>query len=148
MAVCGTVLAVLSSSNLSGRERYGSEEDGIIATFENDMDTPIMKEYINFLATHQKTYASSLDIKKRYSIFKENFLKIVAHNSNPLSTFEMGVNKYSDQTAVEFEEGVIKGIRIRPEHASKVKALASSHELTDLESQKGLREARFLASDT
>lgn len=83
-----------------------------------------MKEYINFLAKYQKTYASAHDIKNRYMKFKSNYEMIEEHNSKEDSTFEMGITEFSDMTKEEFEQS-LKGILISPEHSRKVKPLPS-----------------------
>ncbi|CDW78905.1 gut cathepsin l-like cysteine protease [Stylonychia lemnae] len=99
-----------------------------INTFDQDMYSPIMKEYMNFLAQYQKTYASIHDIKDRYMKFKRNFEAIMKHNADEEQTFEMGINEYSDLTEEEFQKQMISGVLIRPEHAARVKSLPDPDE--------------------
>jgi hypothetical protein len=41
-------------------------------------------------------------LNSRFEIFAQNYEAIKAHNANPDSHFEMGLNKFSDMTHEEF----------------------------------------------
>eukprot|EP00347_Sterkiella_histriomuscorum_P004836 403358901 len=137
LSVCGFVAV----SHLNSRQELNivNEQEFALQTFEKDQDSPIMKEYVNYLAKHQKTYSSnSFDIKAKYINFKNNFLKILSHNEDDSQSFEMGLNSFSDMSQEEFEKIINKGILIRPDHALKVKPLP---EVSENSEQKG----RFLS---
>jgi hypothetical protein len=71
--------------------------------FERDINSPIMKAYLDCMAKYQKTYASKTSIATRYQNFKKNFLKIETHNKDKEAPFEMEINEHSDMTEEEFE---------------------------------------------
>lgn len=49
---------------------------------------------------------------RRFKVFKENMVKIKAHNSR--SSFKLGLNRFSDMTEEEFLETYGKGLSSKP----------------------------------
>jgi C1A family cysteine protease len=69
--------------------------------------TPITdaeREFINFIATHHRSYGTKEEYNFRLSVFAETYKDILAHNSEKAATlgYTKGVNSMSDMTASEF----------------------------------------------
>jgi cathepsin H len=65
------------------------------------LDTDLLKVYQDFLSEYKgKSFNVNTDME-RFMIFKDNVRRIIAHNSNPDSTWKMGVNHLSDMTREE-----------------------------------------------
>jgi hypothetical protein len=82
----------------------------LFSVHETDPDLEeIEKEYINFLARFQKSYASKTETLHRFQVFKDNYRVIKAHNSlgEGFTSFTMEVNKFADLSDREFEEKYI-----------------------------------------
>lgn len=56
-----------------------------------------------FQERFNKRYATIDDLKLRFSVFKDNIVNIMDHNSNANNTFTMKVNQFADLTASEFK---------------------------------------------
>jgi cathepsin H len=65
-------------------------------------DNDILRMYETFLAEHRKgaSFEANRDMD-RFLIFRNNVRKIIAHNSNPDRTWDMGVNHLTDMTSEE-----------------------------------------------
>lgn len=72
--------------------------------------------FYNFAIHYDKQYHSTEEFIFRYTVFYNNFLKIVKHNANPNRNFTMGVNHFADFTQSEFSN-YIHGFNT---HASNV----------------------------
>ena len=84
---------------------YSSKVDMTFSHFlkgeEVALDSDVLKVYQEFMIEHQgKTFNVNKDMD-RFIIFKDNVRKIIAHNSNPDRTYEMGINHLSDKTEEE-----------------------------------------------
>jgi hypothetical protein len=62
------------------------------------------EQFKSFAVQYGKVYNSVEEAKYRQEVFAQNYEAIIAHNSNPESTYEMGVNQFSDLTKDEFVE--------------------------------------------
>jgi len=71
----------------------------VLMTTDSEYDAFLM--YVN---TYHKSYDSVDHFNHRFTVFKTNLQKIVAHNLNPLNTFTLSVNKFTDLTADEFNQ--------------------------------------------
>ncbi|XP_031628991.1 cathepsin L1-like [Contarinia nasturtii] len=64
-----------------------------------------IREWFAYKAKHLKKYSNHVDESNRLQIFLENKLKIIKHNlrfEEGLTTYKMGLNKYSDLSHKEF----------------------------------------------
>jgi KDEL-tailed cysteine endopeptidase len=91
---------------------------GAVATFavlnsesapahQNFLATPIEdaeREFINFIATHHRSYGTKEEYNYRLSLFAETYKNILEHNSQKAETlgYTKGINFMSDLTAAEF----------------------------------------------
>lgn len=67
-------------------------------------DSDILKMYQHYLSEYKsKTFDVNRDMA-RFDIFKNKIRQIIAHNSNPASTWEMGVNHMTDMTEDEVND--------------------------------------------
>jgi hypothetical protein len=62
------------------------------------------QQFLKFMATYGKTYAGQEEeMEGRFEIFQENLQTIEKHNARH-STFELGVNQFSDMSETEFSD--------------------------------------------
>jgi hypothetical protein len=59
-------------------------------------------KFLDFIATHGKTYGTTEEFEFRRQLFSETHAKIEAFNSQP-QTSTVGHNKFSDYTADEYK---------------------------------------------
>ena len=57
----------------------------------------------DFLRESGKSYTDATERQRRFDIFSANLKKIKSHNSNPSSTWKMGVNRFTDLSAEELK---------------------------------------------
>lgn len=74
---------------------------------EVDPSESHISELYSSFRYHYRRGLDADDFLSRYHIFRENVLKIIEHNSNPSSTYEKGVNKFTDMTAEEANKKMI-----------------------------------------
>lgn len=67
--------------------------------------------------SHSYTFQSQADEFYRRSIFEKNVAKIKAHNSDPSSSYKMGINQFSIYTEMEFRERFL-GLKINEQLVS------------------------------
>lgn len=69
---------------------------------------------------------------ERYAIFKQNVKAMIAHNSNPESTWEMGFNAFTHLTDEEFFKGnVMEPQNCSAMHEKGIGYSAQSNDLPD-----------------
>lgn len=69
----------------------------------------VWSEFKNFIHKYDRNYSSDHEMQTRFEIFKENFLTIIAHNSDSTQNFTMGVNRFADLTSSEFRSIYLSG---------------------------------------
>ena len=57
--------------------------------------------FINYIAKHQKAYATKDEYHERKEIFKGTMRKVWLHNAKNGSSYKLGINKYADWTKKE-----------------------------------------------
>ena len=62
-----------------------------------------------FQQKFNKTYSNDEEKKTKLSLFKENFLKVVAHNHSGKS-YSMKINKFSDLSEEEFKKAYLSDL--------------------------------------
>ena len=66
-----------------------------------------VNEFQTWKSTHGVKYESLFEESYRERVFLENLAKINLHNSNKLSTYQMGVNQFTAMTQEEFEQNYL-----------------------------------------
>ena len=56
---------------------------------------------MQFVAKFGKTYATKNDVNSKYEVFVQNYRQMMEHNEKS-TTYQMGINKFSDLTIEEF----------------------------------------------
>jgi C1A family cysteine protease len=59
-------------------------------------------EFIKFVASHGKSYATKEEFEYRSALFKDTIAKIRAENLNTENTFTVGINKFADWSKDEY----------------------------------------------
>lgn len=64
------------------------------------------REFINFIATYQRTYGTKEEYEYRLKLFTETFNDIKTHNSQNSESegFTKGVNQFSDMSDYEYKQ--------------------------------------------
>jgi len=68
-------------------------------------------EFNNFQERFSKRYSTIQELDNRFSIFRKNFVGILAHNSDFSQNFTMGVNQFTDLTPEEFKAQYVSGLK-------------------------------------
>jgi len=61
------------------------------------------REFTNFQERFSKRYSTLKELEERFSIFKNNFIDIISHNSDVNQNYTLGVNQFTDLTQDEFK---------------------------------------------
>jgi C1A family cysteine protease len=67
------------------------------------------KEFTIFQQRFSKKYTSLKELEDRFTIFKNNFIDIINHNSNVNQNYTLGVNQFTDLTQDEFKSFYLSG---------------------------------------
>ena len=77
-------------------------------TIDFDQDESVhWKEFTNFQERFSKHYSTIQELETRFSVFRNNFVSILAHNADFNQNFTMGVNQFTDLTPEEFKDQYI-----------------------------------------
>ena len=69
---------------------------------QGDISDDSFSQYLQFIAKYQKTQSTEKEFYHRFSIFKKNYKRIIAHNAIEDSGFSLEVNKFADLSDEEF----------------------------------------------
>lgn len=75
----------------------------------NDINLFHWKEFNNFQERFNKHYSTIEELENRFSVFRNNFVNILTHNSDVSQNFTLGVNQFTDLTAEEFKAKYVGG---------------------------------------
>lgn len=64
-------------------------------------------QFKGFQQRFNKSYDSLEELENRFSIFQNNLLSIISHNSEAKHNFTMGINQFTDLTPDEFRRKII-----------------------------------------
>jgi len=78
-----------------------------------------------YIQDFQKSYATAAETAKRQQLFEVRMKEIAAHNSNPVSTWKMGINHMSDWTNEEFQR--LNGGRIHQMQRFEDKSMQTTY---------------------
>lgn len=87
-------------------------------------------EFGNFQNRFIKKYGTLDELETRFGIFRENLHNIIAHNSDPVQNFTMGVNLFSDLTPEEFKQKYVGGF-LNTKTKTNIKLGSSCKAFTD-----------------
>jgi len=88
--------------------------------------TDAEREFINFIATHRRTYGTKEEYNFRLNVFTQVYNDIVEHNANKANSegYTKGINGFSDMTAEEFN--MRNGAKFEPKFWEGVQVKATS----------------------
>ncbi|XP_044761038.1 trophozoite cysteine proteinase-like [Coccinella septempunctata] len=92
---------------------HGLISEGNILNPLIDVTGEIYESWKEFQSKYKKTYRSPVETKKRFEIFKNNYVKMLDHNGlyeQGLVSDRLGINQFSDWTQEEFKDFVNKGL--------------------------------------
>ena len=90
-------------------------------TIDFDQDESVhWKEFTNFQERFSKHYSTIQELETRFSVFRNNFVSILAHNADFNQNFTMGVNQFTDLTPEEFKDQYIGGFKSAGDLKSEV----------------------------
>jgi KDEL-tailed cysteine endopeptidase len=79
-------------------------QSGLFGEKAEITENEFQEEFMNFVATYQRSYYNSYDFENRYMVFKDNYQKISDHNLNAeYIGFTMKINQFGDLTLEEFQ---------------------------------------------
>lgn len=105
------VVATLGAMFFMGGNSVAVEEQNLQAAF------------LGYMSEFEKTYTSEQELNYRMSIFKQTLEEINAHNANPESTYEKGLNHLSDWTQEEFNVLLGKGTGANVAEGAKIESV-------------------------
>lgn len=96
------------SSIFAQNQLRGTSNDYL---FYPDDDSFHWKEFTIFQERFSKRYSNIEELENRFSVFKKNFIGILAHNADHTQNFTMGVNQFTDLTPEEFKLQYVGGLK-------------------------------------
>jgi C1A family cysteine protease len=80
-------------------------QSGLFGEKAEITEDEFQEAFMDFVATHQRSYYNSWEFENRYQIFKDNYQRIADHNLNSeYIGFTMKMNQFGDLTLEEFKE--------------------------------------------
>jgi C1A family cysteine protease len=75
-------------------------------------DTDEWSQFTKFQARFNKFYNTIEELETRFDIFRSNLRDIIVHNLDRSQNFTMGINQFTDLTAIEFKEQFTGGLKV------------------------------------
>lgn len=68
--------------------------------------TDVEREFINYVATYRRSYATKEEYNQRLEIFAQNYNDIQTHNANNAVAhgYTKGINQFTDLSVAEFKQ--------------------------------------------
>ena len=85
------------------------------------------KEFTNFQEKYSKKYSTLKELELRFSIFKENYINILSHNSDIYQNYTLGVNQFTDMTQDEFKGQYLSGFNVKALESFGCKSFSSQN---------------------
>lgn len=104
------VFALLS--NTFGQTLYNLRGSAVSRFFTAEDDLFHRKEFSNFRERFSKTYSTKEELENRFSVFRNNLVDILTHNSDHSQNFTLGVNQFTDLTPEEFKQLYVSGLKV------------------------------------
>ena len=98
--------SVLGQSKLRGSLDFSQSQTVALVNDESFH----WKEFQNFQERFSKRYSNLQELESRFSVFKKNFIEILAHNADYTQNFTLGVNQFTDLTPEEFKYQYVSGL--------------------------------------
>lgn len=94
-------------------------------------------------AKHGKHYTASQKLEKhrRFHIFRDNLLRIDAHNSEAGSSFKLGLNRFADLTHEEYKESRRLGLKLPARKLGSIRNPSATHRKASAIDVKELSES-------
>jgi hypothetical protein len=78
-----------------------------------------MKEYMDFVATQGRSFASKTHMDASYENFHQSYHKMIEHNSGDVP-FKLGINHFSDMSESEFSSKYLSQGLVLPERKKRL----------------------------
>jgi len=75
-------------------------------------DTDEWSQFTKFQERFNKFYNNIEELETRFDIFRSNLRDIIIHNLDRSQNFTMGINQFTDLTAIEFKEQFTGGLKV------------------------------------
>jgi C1A family cysteine protease len=75
-------------------------------------DTDEWSQFTKFQGRFNKFYKTVEELETRFDIFSSNLRDIIIHNLDRSQNFTMGINQFTDLTAIEFKEQFTGGLKV------------------------------------
>ena len=98
-------LKILSIDDGFVLEKYDKNGKLCMGAFSSDSIVNWSEQFKNWCIEFGYEFIDNLEWNKRLNIFVKNVKKIEEHNSNPVNTFKMELNRFAHLTPEEFKKG-------------------------------------------
>ena len=98
-------------ANVFGQTQTNLRGSTVSRFFNSDDDLFHQKEFSIFRERFSKTYSTKEELESRFTIFRHNFVNILAHNADRRQNFTLGVNQFTDLTPEEFKQQYVSGLK-------------------------------------
>ncbi len=105
------ILTLFSNVVCQGQTNLRGSGSTFSQFFSIDDDLFHRKEFSNFRERFNKRYSSKEELENRFSIFRQNLIHILSHNSDLSQNFTLGVNQFTDLTPEEFKGQYVSGLK-------------------------------------
>lgn len=99
-------------ANVFGQTQTNLRGSTLSQFFSKDDDLFHRKEFSIFRERFSKAYSTKEELETRFSVFRNNFVNILAHNADRSQNFTLGVNQFTDLTPEEFKELYVGGLKV------------------------------------
>lgn len=109
-AIIGAIIAFFIIANYDPQTIVDTLNDNGFSALNGDLisEDLIRSEFDTFISIHRRSYQNDLEYDRRYTIFRDNYLKIQEHNKNShISGYTLGMNKFGDLTLKEFSDSFL-----------------------------------------
>ncbi|KAK3286313.1 hypothetical protein CYMTET_6125 [Cymbomonas tetramitiformis] len=106
---------------------YGLEDATLSHTLNASEESTSRALFDSWLSRHGKTYESRQEKERRFRIFKHHVDDVLAHNSQPGSTFRLGLNRFADLAPEEFQWNYCRSPKAARRGAAATTASRTSH---------------------
>ena len=103
-----TLLLALFVNVFGQSHLRGNNELSLSSQFDDNFH---WGQFTNFQEKFEKRYNSMQEMETRFSIFRQNIINIISHNSDANQNFTMGVNQFTDLTPDEFRMMYVGGLK-------------------------------------
>lgn len=95
-------LAVSFATLMTGTVYFFHEKKNTLTSVSN-IPSAVYDLWTHWKAKHNKKYGAVDEENIRLAVFYENYKKVLAHQTKPSKTYDMGFTKFMDLTTEEFK---------------------------------------------